>query len=51
MTILLHKAYFVILTAKGRGVKIPKNLTTWFMDDSYVAKNHKCCSDRFKGQS
>ena len=34
MTILLHKHYFVKVTTKGGGgSKIPKKLTTWFMDD------------------
>ena len=33
MTILLHKPYLVKVTTQGRGSKIPKNLTTWFMDD------------------
>ena len=34
MTILLHKSYLIKVTTKGGGgSKIPKNLTTWFMDD------------------
>ena len=34
MTILLHKPYLVKVTTKGGGgSKIPKILTTWFMDD------------------
>ena len=33
MTILLHKPYLVKVTTKW-GSKIPKILTTWFMDDS-----------------
>ena len=34
MTILYHKAYLVKVTTKGEGgSKIPKILTTWFMDD------------------
>ena len=34
MTILLHKPYLVKVTTKGeRGSKMPKKLTTWFMDD------------------
>ena len=32
MTILLYKPDLVKVTTKGRS-KIPKNLTTWFMDD------------------
>ena len=36
MTILLHKPYLVKVTTMGGGVKIPKNLTTWFMDDPYA---------------
>ena len=36
MAILLHKPYFVKMTIKGEGSKIPKNLTTWFMDDPYA---------------
>ena len=35
MTILLHKPYLVKVTTKGEGgSKIPKILTTWFMNDS-----------------
>ena len=34
MTILLDKPYFIKVTTMGEeGVKIPKKLTTWFMDD------------------
>ena len=34
MTILLHKPYLKKVTTKeGGGSKIPKILTTWFMDD------------------
>ena len=34
MTILLLKSYFINWITKGRrGSKIPKKLTTWFMDD------------------
>ena len=31
MTILLHKPYLV--KVRGRGIKMPKNVTTWFIDD------------------
>ena len=34
MTILIHKPDLV----RGRGSKIPKNLTTWFMDDTASQK-------------
>ena len=33
MTILKHKSNLVKVTTKGRGVKIPKILTTWFMEN------------------
>ena len=34
MTILLHKPYVLMTTKRGgRGVKMSKNLATWFMDD------------------
>ena len=36
ISILLHKPYFVKVTTKeegGGGVKIPKILITWFVDD------------------
>ena len=34
MTILLHKPYVITVTTKGEGgSKIPKTLTTCFMDD------------------
>ena len=37
MTILLHKPYLVKVTTKGGGgSKMPKNVTTWFMDDPLV---------------
>ena len=38
MTISLHKLYLVKVATKGRGVKIPKNLTTWFIDDPSYQK-------------
>ena len=34
--ICLNKPYFVNVTTKGEGVKILKNLTTWFMDNPYA---------------
>ena len=36
MTILLHKTCLVKVSKKGEGVKIPKNLTTWFIDNPLV---------------
>ena len=35
MIILLHKPYLVKVTTKGEGVEIPKNLTTYFMDEPF----------------
>ena len=35
MTILLDKPYLIKEITKGKGVKIPKKLTTWFMDDPF----------------
>ena len=33
--LLLHKPYFVKWSTKGGdGVKMPKNMSTWFMDDN-----------------
>ena len=37
MTILLHKPYLVKVTTKGGGgSKIPKNVTTWFLDGTTI---------------
>ena len=34
MTVLLHKPYLVKVTRRGEsGLKIPKILATWFMND------------------
>ena len=43
MLILLHKPYYVKWSTKGGGErgKIPKNLSTWFMDSPYRSPNHE----------
>ena len=44
MLILLHKPYYVKWSTKGggeSGVKIPKNLSMWFMDGPYRSPNHE----------
>ena len=38
MTILLHKPYLIKVSMKVElGSKIPKNLTSWFMDDPKIS--------------
>ena len=42
MTILLHKPFIIKVTTKGEGEsKIPKILTTWFMNDPRAQKGCK----------